>query len=124
MNCTMYQTERIGMDKNFLTILENIETKTELSQEETAAIGSRGKITDVIKTAYKAGYRDCRKAELHRLEISDLLNSLDYANAQLLMLQLALPEFVEGVNLKVMQYAFYGLYNTYDAIHQELDNLI
>lgn len=43
MNCTMYQTERIGMDKNFLTILENIETKTELSQEETAAIGSMGK---------------------------------------------------------------------------------
>lgn len=112
------------MDKNFLTILENTETKTELSQEETAAIGSLEKITDVIKAAYKAGYRDCRKTELHRLEISDLLNSLDYANAQLLMLQSALPEFVEGVNLKVMQYAFYGLYNTYDAIHQELDNLI
>lgn len=112
------------MDNNFFKILKGMETKTTLSQDEINVIANMDNIQDMIMVAYKAGYRDCKGKEMHRTEMDCVLSELEQANAQLLLMQTAIPELVDGQNGEVLELAFLGLHDNYKNISSRLAEII
>lgn len=111
------------MDNNFIKILREMDTKTQLSVEEYAAIANQS-LEDMIKIAYKAGYRDCCKSEVKRFELDKVYVGLRETNAQLILMQTAIPEFTSSVNGETLSAGFLGLHNRYEELTEKLSELI
>lgn len=112
------------MDNNFIKILREMNTNTQLSVEEYAVIANLESSEDMIKIAYKAGYRDCCKSEVKRFELDKVYGGLRETNAQLILMQTAIPEFVSGVNGETLSAGFLGLHNRYEELTEKLSELI
>lgn len=111
------------MDNNFIKILREMNTNTQLSVEEYAVIANQS-LEDMIKIAYKAGYRDCCKSEVKRFELDKVYGGLRETNAQLILMQTAIPEFTSGVNRETLSAGFLGLHNRYEELTEKLSELI
>lgn len=112
------------MDNDFIKILREMDTKTQLSVEEYAVIANLESLEDMIKIAYKAGYRDCCKSEVKRFELDKVYVSLRETNAQLILMQTAIPEFTSSVNGETLSAGFLGLHNRYEELTEKLSELI
>ena len=112
------------MDNNFIKKLKDMDIETELSVEEYTAIANLESLEYMIRIAYKAGYRDCCKSEVKRFELDKVYVGLRKTNAQLILMQTAIPEFTSSVNGETLSAGFLGLHNRYEELTEKLSELI